>query len=206
MIPDKERVCPALTISLHCADVGPGLRQSLPVSEPILVRLLTSIEQYGDDSPPIASGGPMTVAREPTLAVENGAAPPHRQPTGVRASDRERQDVVDRLHRALGEGRLDLDETDARVAAAYATRTREDLVPLVADLPPDDEVADGKAPDRAAIWTSVVWRLQMLVWGADERAAVRPTAAQCRIAVVLAVALAVWIGACAILGAALVAG
>ena len=111
----------------------------------------------------------MTVAREPTLAVENGAAPPHRQPTGVRASDRERQDVVDRLHRALGEGRLDLDETDARVAAAYAARTREDLVPLVADLPPDDEIADGKAPDRAAIWTSVVWRLQMLVWGADER-------------------------------------
>jgi len=32
------------------------------------------------------------------------------------------------------------------------------------------------------------------------------TAAQCRIAVVLAVAVAVWIGACAILGAALVAG
>jgi hypothetical protein len=46
----------------------------------------------------------------------------------------------------------------------------------------------------------------MLVWGADGRAAVRPTAAQCRMAVVLAVAFAVWIGACAILGAALVAG
>jgi len=148
----------------------------------------------------------MTVAREPTLAVENGAAPPHRQPTGVRAAGRERQDVVDRFHRALGEGRLELDETDARVAAAYATRTREDLVPLMADLPPDDETAAGESPDRAAIWTSVVWRLQVLVWGADERAAVRPTAAQCRIAVVLTVAVAVWIGACAILGAALVVG
>ena len=106
----------------------------------------------------------MTVAREPTLALENGAAPSHRQSTGVRASDRERQDVVDRLHRALGEGRLDLDETDVRVAAAYATRTREDLVPLVADLPSDDETAAGLALDRAAIWMSVVWRLQMLMW------------------------------------------
>jgi hypothetical protein len=184
----------------------PGFAAVFTGFRPILVGLLTSIEQYGDDSPPIASGGPMTVAREPTLAVENGAAPPHRRSSGVRASDRERQDVVDRLHRALGEGRLDLDETDARVAAAYATRTREDLVPLVADLPPEDEVADGKAPDRAAIWTLVVWRLQVLVWGAEERAAVRPTAAQCRIAVVLAVAVAVWIGAWAILGAARVAG
>src|SRR6478752_9832963 len=200
MLPDKERVClvlPGINYQLALRRRGPGLRQYLPVSEPILAGLLTSIEQYGYDSLPIASGGPMTVAREPTLAVENGAGPPHRQPTGVRASDRERQDVVDRLHRALGEGRLDLDETDARVAAAYATRTREDLVPLLADLPPDDEVADGQAPDRAATWTSVVWRLQMLVWGADERAAVRQTAAKCRMAVVLAVAFAVWIGACA---------
>jgi Domain of unknown function (DUF1707) len=53
----------------------------------------------------------------------------------VRASDGERDAVVERLRRALGQGRLSLDEYDVRVAAAYAATTRGDLADLTRDLP-----------------------------------------------------------------------
>ncbi|HEV7788863.1 MAG TPA: DUF1707 domain-containing protein [Pseudonocardia sp.] len=53
----------------------------------------------------------------------------------VRASDSERDAVVERLRRALGQGRLSLDEYDVRVADAYAARTRGDLADLIQDLP-----------------------------------------------------------------------
>ncbi|MDT7592359.1 MAG: hypothetical protein QOH45_1890 [Pseudonocardiales bacterium] len=53
----------------------------------------------------------------------------------VRASDSERDAVVERLRRALGQGRLSLDEYDVRVADAYAARTRGDLADLTQDLP-----------------------------------------------------------------------
>ncbi|HEY2223127.1 DUF1707 domain-containing protein [Actinomycetospora sp.] len=39
----------------------------------------------------------------------------------MRASDAERGDAVRLLQHALGEGRLDLQETETRVAAAYAS-------------------------------------------------------------------------------------
>lgn len=55
----------------------------------------------------------------------------------VRVSHAEREDVVRRLRRALGEGRLDMDEFEERAAAAYAARTRADLEPLTSDLPRD---------------------------------------------------------------------
>jgi hypothetical protein len=53
----------------------------------------------------------------------------------VRASDAERELVVERLHRAVGNGRLSVDEFDERVAAAYAARTRGELADLTRDLP-----------------------------------------------------------------------
>lgn len=52
-------------------------------------------------------------------------------------SDADRESVVRRLRRAVGEGRLTLAEFDERVAATYAARTRGDLDELTADLPPD---------------------------------------------------------------------
>lgn len=51
------------------------------------------------------------------------------------ASDAEREHVTDRLRRAAAEGRLTLDEADERQAAAYAARTRAELVPLLTGLP-----------------------------------------------------------------------
>jgi hypothetical protein len=53
----------------------------------------------------------------------------------MRASDAERQDVVERLRAALGDGRLKMDEYVERMGRAYEAVTRGDLVPLCRDLP-----------------------------------------------------------------------
>ena len=53
----------------------------------------------------------------------------------IRASQEERERVVELLRTHAGEGRLDLDELEERVEAALAARTRGDLDALVADLP-----------------------------------------------------------------------
>jgi hypothetical protein len=53
----------------------------------------------------------------------------------VRASDAERELVVERLHRAVGSGRLTFEEFEQRAAAAYAATTRGELAELTKDLP-----------------------------------------------------------------------
>jgi len=58
-------------------------------------------------------------------------------PAQVRASDRERDEVVARLQTAFGEGRLDDAEFDARMRSALGARTRGELAAFVADLPAD---------------------------------------------------------------------
>ena len=54
---------------------------------------------------------------------------------GMRAGDRDRERVADRLRAALDEGRLDLSEFDERVQRAWAAKTYADLDGLVDDLP-----------------------------------------------------------------------
>jgi hypothetical protein len=58
-----------------------------------------------------------------------------------RASDADRDRVVDRLRDAAAEGRLDLTEFEERMGAAYAARTYGELAPLTADLPDQQEAA-----------------------------------------------------------------
>ena len=53
----------------------------------------------------------------------------------TRASDAEREAVVERLRHAAAEGRLDTDELSERVERAYGAQTSADLEPLTADLP-----------------------------------------------------------------------
>jgi hypothetical protein len=62
-------------------------------------------------------------------------------PPGLRASDADREAVVERLHRAATEGRLDADELEERISAAYAAKLCTDLDPLVADITPPRVVA-----------------------------------------------------------------
>jgi hypothetical protein len=53
----------------------------------------------------------------------------------IRASDADRDVVVDALRQAFSEGRLTLDEFDERMSAAYVSRTWGQLRELTADLP-----------------------------------------------------------------------
>ena len=53
----------------------------------------------------------------------------------MRASDRDRQEVVDRLRSAVEDGRLKMEEYVDRMGRAYQAVTYGDLAPLHADLP-----------------------------------------------------------------------
>ena len=53
----------------------------------------------------------------------------------LRASDADRDQVVDRLHKASTEGRIASDELEQRVSQALKARTYNDLEATVADLP-----------------------------------------------------------------------
>ena len=53
----------------------------------------------------------------------------------IRASDAEREAVVERLSEHAATGRLTLDELEQRIAQAYAATTRSQLAKLTADLP-----------------------------------------------------------------------
>jgi hypothetical protein len=86
------------------------------------------------------------------------AAEPDR--TRLRVSDADRHQVAEVLRAAAGDGRIDLDELDERLAATYAARTYADLVPLTDDLPgarvptpePQRHRAVLRKLDRSGVW------------------------------------------------------
>jgi thiamine pyrophosphate-dependent acetolactate synthase large subunit-like protein len=55
----------------------------------------------------------------------------------VRAGDADRERVAEALRRHFAEGRLDPDEFDQRLSAAFRAKTMGELGDLVADLPQD---------------------------------------------------------------------
>jgi hypothetical protein len=78
----------------------------------------------------------------------------------IRASDQERESVVDVLRDAFTDGRLTFDEFEERTAAAYAAKTWGQLWELTADLPAQPQLgadlnhrpqADPSQPVPAAI-------------------------------------------------------
>ena len=85
------------------------------------------------------------------------------QSRAIRASDQDREAVLQRLQAGFAEGRLDDDEFDRRMRAALTARTSADLAPLLDDLP---AVAGGRpavadAPGRRPVperFTSVVYK------------------------------------------------
>ena len=143
------------------------------------------------------STSPSATPPAPSAAVPGGSQ-------SVRASDAEREAAVARLHQALGEGRLDLGEVETRITAAYAARNRDELPPLLADLPPSATTAVGPsaAPTWATLATGLIWRLRLLLLG-EADAAAAPTPAQRRRIALLAVGVVAWLAACALLGAVL---
>jgi hypothetical protein len=66
-------------------------------------------------------------ARRPAVDVRHDPA--------LRASDQERDDTVTLLREHGATGRIDVDELEQRIGAAYAARTRGDLDAILRDLP-----------------------------------------------------------------------
>jgi Domain of unknown function (DUF1707)/Domain of unknown function (DUF4190) len=85
----------------------------------------------------------------------------------LRASDADREDAVERLRAAALEGRLDDDELESRLEAAYGARTCAELSALTADVtPPADPLVfmrpAGQVNGLAIV--SVVAGLLWLAW------------------------------------------
>jgi Domain of unknown function (DUF1707)/Domain of unknown function (DUF4190) len=64
----------------------------------------------------------------------------------LRASTADRERAIDVLKAGFVEGRLDKDEYDARVSAAYAARTYADLAEVTGDLPGGQVMAPVPVP------------------------------------------------------------
>lgn len=103
-------------------------------------------------------------------------------PRRVRTSDGEREELAEIIRAAMAEGRLTLPEGEERLAAAYAATWRDELSPLVADLP------DGAAAASLASGSAGPARGPAERVGAGPRPAVRPGALGRHAAVVVAVA------------------
>ncbi len=67
-------------------------------------------------------------------------------PGSMRVSDVDRTEVTNLLCRHYGDGRLTEDEFQERTSAATAAKTRDDLSPLLEDLPPLDVPPPPAAP------------------------------------------------------------
>jgi len=76
----------------------------------------------------------------------------------MRASDAEREQVAQVLRAAMTEGRLTLEEGEERLAKVYAATYRDELTPLVTDLPGGGWRALYDTPEMRA-------RLRRFAWG-----------------------------------------
>jgi DUF1707 SHOCT-like domain len=93
---------------------------------------------------------------EPEATDGNEAGAGGERGVSTRASDRERDAVVQRVQDAFAEGRLDDAEFDQRTRAALIARTHADLDALLADLPAETApgavpAVAGPAPGRFAV-------------------------------------------------------
>ncbi|HUK70813.1 MAG TPA: DUF1707 domain-containing protein [Streptosporangiaceae bacterium] len=74
----------------------------------------------------------------------------------MRASDGDREEVVERLRAALEDGRLKTDEYLNRMGLAYEAVTYGDLAPLYSDLPESGSMAKREATAPAAMPQPVI--------------------------------------------------
>lgn len=120
--------------------------------------------------------------------------------SSCRASHAEREATAARLHSALGEGRLDLAETEERLALAYAARYRSELDPLLADLPAAEPLGLGAGWDQ--LWRALV--VQIWVTSARLRgvANAQPGKREQRVTAIVILAAALWVLLCLLVGLA----
>ncbi|NKY86196.1 DUF1707 domain-containing protein [Nocardia veterana] len=92
----------------------------------------------------------------------------------VRASDADREKIVEQLRSAMNEGRLNLAEFDDRVQQVYAARTYGELAPILSDLPAVHAERQ-RAPRSRTVppWVLIMWTpwvfvnvLCLVIWAA----------------------------------------
>lgn len=74
----------------------------------------------------------------------------------MRASDADREKIIDRLRLAMNEGRLSLAEFDDRLQQVYAAKTYGELTPLLSDLPAQREARPVRAKGIPQ-WITIMW-------------------------------------------------
>ena len=100
---------------------------------------------------------------------------PDRRPT-LRASDADRDAVIERLRDAAGQGRITLEELEERLDGVFAAKTYADLDRLVEDLPPPEGAGHGAPPLVLETRTGVI--KQAGHWVVPERITARMTMGQ----------------------------
>ncbi|WP_369633551.1 DUF1707 domain-containing protein [Nocardia sp. JMUB6875] len=77
----------------------------------------------------------------------------------MRASDKDREQIVDRLRVAMDEGRISLHEFDSRLQQVYSAKTYGELSPILSDLPV--QRVPGRAaktdPGSVPVWVKIMW-------------------------------------------------
>ncbi|QZY28524.1 DUF1707 SHOCT-like domain-containing protein [Nocardioides coralli] len=86
-------------------------------------------------------------------------------PSRMRISDADRHKVADLLRDAAAEGRLDLDELEERLEAAYAAKTYADLVPITIDLPGHPQQSAVPAVPRDTVPATATWENSLSIMG-----------------------------------------
>lgn len=89
--------------------------------------------------------------------------PPVDHPPAIRASDREREDVVEKLSEHATTGRLTLSELEQRVEHAFTATTRDELAKLTADLPDTSTASAPVRQRKATKWITAI------MGGSDKR-------------------------------------
>jgi uncharacterized protein DUF1707 len=87
------------------------------------------------------------------MSTEDQSAPRGPRTNRMRASDSERETVAEAIRAAVADGRLNLEEGDERLATLYATKYRDELGPLTADLPKGDDDQPGWGSAAPGSWT-----------------------------------------------------
>ncbi|WP_197322304.1 DUF1707 domain-containing protein [Saccharomonospora sp. NB11] len=80
--------------------------------------------------------------------------PSRRDPKQLRASDADRERVAQVLHKAMGEGRITLDELEERLDQVYTAKTLGELEPITADLPAEGTTLPSLAASQAVAPTT----------------------------------------------------
>jgi hypothetical protein len=83
----------------------------------------------------------------------------------VRASDADRERIVEQLRQHTADGRLTMDEFEERMTAAYAAKTYRELAQLTRDLPVDLSARSGRPGAGPIEDERPAWSKQGQEWG-----------------------------------------